>query len=461
MRKFRTQLTLTIALIVFATVALISILANTFINMEFEKYAQEQQQSRAADIAANLSHQYNSMAGEWNIEYIHGVGMTAMVDGYIIRLMDLRGNMVWDAENHDMETCTQVMMDIIGRMEKKRPDLSGSFVTQEYDLKQNSQKIGSVEIQYYGPFFLSESDFHFLDSLNLVLFAVGLLALLCSLLAGGFLAKRISRPIIKTAQYAYQIAEGNYKIRFEDTIKTRELDELVKAVNHIAASLDNQELLRKRLTTDVAHELRTPLTAVASHLEAMIEGLWEITPQRLQSCYEEIGRISGLISDLEQLAKVENENLRLKKADVDLLELVHTVAWNFETESSKKNLSVSISGAETHVTADKDRLNQVLANLLSNAIKYTPENGEIHMTVKDTNQSGIVVIADNGIGIPQKDLPFIFERFYRTDKSRNRSTGGAGIGLAIVKSIVTAHGGTITAESGDGQGSRFTVTLPK
>jgi signal transduction histidine kinase len=199
----------------------------------------------------------------------------------------------------------------------------------------------------------------------------------------------------------------------------------------------------------------------------MLEGLWGITPQRLQSCYEEIGRISGLVADLEQLAKAENDNLQLIKTDVDLLELVNVVIGNFKTESMKKNLSVHVTGKETVVQADKDRLNQVLVNLLSNAIKYTPENGRIQSTVKVTDQSGIVIIEDNGIGIPEKDLPFIFERFYRTDTSRSRSTGGSGsgsgsgLGLAIAKTIVTAHGGTITAESLSGKGSRFTLTLPK
>jgi len=368
---------------------------------------------------------------------------------------------VWDAENHDMTACSQMMMDITRRMEQNRPGLNGGFGSREYDLEQDSQKIGSVDIQSYGPYFLNESEFHFLHSLNLVLAAVGLLALFCSLAAGGFLAKRISRPVIKTAHIAKQIAEGNYNIRFEENIKTRELDELVAAVNHMAASLDHQEGLRKRLTTDVAHELRTPLAAVASHLEAMIEGLWEITPGRLQSCYEEIGRISGLVADLERLAQVENESLQLIKADVDLFELSHTVGGNLESECAKKNISLTVDGAESHVDADKDRLNQALVNLLSNAIKFTPENGKIHVTVKDTAASGIVLIEDNGVGIPEKDLPFIFERFYRTDKSRSRRAGGAGIGLTIVKSIVTAHGGTITAESSEGQGSHFTVTLPK
>lgn len=459
--RFRTQLTLTIAVIVLATVALISLLSNIFINMEFEKYTKEQQQTHAKDIATNLSRQFNASTGEWDVEFIHGVGMSAMYDGYIIRLTDSKGNVVWDAENHDMETCSQVMMEIIERMDEKRPSLNGSFVSQEYALKQNSQKIGILVVSYYGPYFLSENDFNFLDSLNLVLVVTGALALLCSLIAGGVLAKRISRPVTKTSHIAKQIAEGDYKIRFEGNIKTFELNELVSAVNHMASSLDSQEELRKRLTNDIAHELRTPLAAVASHLETIIEGVWEPSVERLQSCYEEIERISGLVSDLERLAKVENGAMQLEKTNVNLLELARTVAGNFESESVKKNITLSVNGDQSHVSGDKDRLAQVIVNLLSNAIKYTPEKGQVRILVTDTPQSGIITIEDNGIGIPENELPLIFERFYRTDKSRNRATGGTGIGLAIVKSIVTAHAGTVTAESDEGLGSKFTVMIPK
>ena len=460
-RTFRTQLTMTIALIVLAAVILISLLANIFINMEFEKYAKEQQKAYTANLSANLNHQYSSQTGEWNLEYIHGVGMAALYEGYIILLKDAQGEVVWNAEDHDMETCSQVMMGIMERMEQKRPSLKGGFVSQVHDLQYNGQRVGAVSIRSYGPYFLSEGDFRFLDSLNLILIVIGSLALLSALVAGGLLAKRISRPVIKTAHIAAQIAEGNYKIRFAGNIKTYELDKLVAAVNHMAASLDNQEGLRKQLTTDVAHELRTPLAVISSHLEAMIEGVWEPTPERLESCYEEIGRISGLISDLERLAKIENEMLNLEKADINLLELAHTVAKNFELESAKRDITIQVKGTKSIVSADKDRLKQVLANLISNAIKYSSERGRICVMVNDTDQNGVLVVEDTGIGIPEKDLPFIFERFYRTDHSRSRLTGGAGIGLAIVKSIVSAHGGTVKAESSEGQGSRFTVTLPK
>ena len=281
------------------------------------------------------------------------------------------------------------------------------------------------------------------------------------MIIGSLLAARIARPIRKTVYIAKRISEGNYSIRFEGKTKLKELDELAVAINCLTEGLAEQENLRKRLTVDVAHELRTPLTTLASHLEAMIEGVWEPSVDRLQSCYEEISRLSGLVSDLERLAKTESDNLVLNKSDVDLMVIAHSCYDRYEIEAKKKNISLVIAGSSTIVHADKDRLSQVMENLLSNAIKYTPEYGHIRIEVREAEESSIIMIEDDGIGIPEQELSLVFERFYRTDKSRNRKTGGAGIGLAIVKSIVTAHGGTVQAESSAEQGSRFTVTLPK
>jgi signal transduction histidine kinase len=233
------------------------------------------------------------------------------------------------------------------------------------------------------------------------------------------------------------------------------------AVNHLAGALSEQENLRKRMTTDIAHELRTPLTAVCSHLEAMTEGLWKVTPERLQGCYDEITRLGILVEDLERLAKIESENLKLNKARIDLLEVVRTVAENMTAITDKKNQSLSVSGSCCFVNADKDRMNQVVHNLLSNAAKYTSDGGSIQLGVINAPDGGIVKVKDNGIGIPESELPLIFERFYRTDKSRNRNLGGAGIGLTIVKSIVDAHKGKVFVESQVEQGSCFSVWIPR
>ena len=235
----------------------------------------------------------------------------------------------------------------------------------------------------------------------------------------------------------------------------------MSAINFLATNLASQENLRKQLTTNVAHELRTPLTAIRSYLEAMIEGLWEITPKRLSGCLDEVKRLSNLVADLERLAKIEGENLKLNKTQFDLFEMVQVIKNNFSAEAAKKNLSLVLEGETFLIYADKDRMSQVVTNLLSNAIKYTPEHGIVCLKVKLEEKSAFIIVEDTGIGISKEESTLIFERFYRTDKSRNRKTGGAGIGLTIVKSIVSAHNGTISIKSKEDEGSRFIVTLPR
>lgn len=301
----------------------------------------------------------------------------------------------------------------------------------------------------------------FIAALNRILMAVGSISLIGAMIMGVLLAKHIVKPISKAVEITQQISNGDCEARLQEDIRTKELHELAHAVNQMAASLQEQEALRKRLTSDVTHELRTPVANISSYMEMMIDEVMEPTPERLQSCYDELQRLSGLISDLERLRQVENENLALKKTDVDLLKLSRSVMGTFESQLREKNLNGQVSGETSIVSVDRSRMLQVIANLISNAIKYSNNGGVVRVVVEDTKDKGIIHVEDSGIGIPQEDLKRIFERFYRTDKSRNRRTGGAGIGLTIVKTIVQAHRGTISVESEEGRGSRFTVVLPK
>ncbi len=458
-RRLSTQLSAGIALLVLTTIFIISLAANLCINYQFEKYMEAQQKNRSKDIAEGLSRQYDADADEWNLDYIHGYGMYALNEGYILKVYDKNHNMVWDAENHDMTLCHQVMENIRLRMEENRPQLEGDFVTCRYDLEQSGERIGYAEVSYYSPYYMDEDDFHFLESLNQILFVIGILSIAGAVAAGMFLARRITKPITKTMELTREISEGNYTMRFESDIRTKELQDLTQSINHMANALEEQETLRKRLTTDVAHELRTPLTNVSTHLEMMIEGVWEPTPERLQNCYDEIGRITGLVSDLERLRQIESENLELKKEPVNLFSLAQEVCALFEAELGEKHLSCQVEGEAVLVDGDKQRLQQVVVNLLSNAVKFTGVGGRIHILVRNREEGAALVIEDNGIGIPKEDLPLIFERFYRTDYSRSRKSGGAGIGLTIAKAIAQAHGGSLTVESEEGKGSRFTLLL--
>lgn len=460
-RKLSSQLSLGFALIVLVTIALISLVANISIRVQFEKCVCRQQKNFSEEIADSLAPQYNRDTGEWNVEYIHGYGMYALRDGYIIKLCDMDGNVVWDAMNHDMTLCHQVMLEISTRMEEKRPELEGDFLTYRYDLRQGGETVGTLDVSYYGPYYFNEDDFQFLASLNYILFIAGILATAGAVAAGVILARRFSAPISQITGITREISEGNYAIRYESEARTQELEELIDAVNHMAESLERQESIRRRLTSDVAHELRTPIANVSSHLEAIIEGVWEPDTERLQNCYDELGRISDIICDLEKLRQVEDENMILDKEPVDLLELSKGVRTAFEPELDRKQLNCAVDGEAAVVSGDQKRLYQVIYNLMSNAVKYSTEGGHIQIQVSDGPQAAQLTVADQGIGIPKEDLPLIFERFYRTDRSRNRKTGGAGIGLTIVKAIVQAHGGKIEVESEESQGSRFIVTLPK
>lgn len=460
-RKLSTQLSVGFVIIVLVTISLISLTANILINKQFEKYIGQQQQNFSEEMADALAPQYDSSTGEWNRDYIHGFGMYALKDGYIIKLYDAADNVIWDAQNHDMSLCHQIMREISIRMEENRPALDGNFLTYRYDLKQNEEIVGYLDVSYFSPYYFDENDFRFLDSLNQVLLGVGLLSIVGAAIAGVILAKRLSTPISRATEVTGEIADGNYAIRFESNVKTRELAELSEAVNHMAERLEAQEAIRRRLTSDVAHELRTPIANVSAHLEAILEGIWEPTMERLQNCYEELGRISNIISDLEKLRQLENENMTLHKEPVDLLELSQAVRTAFEPELEKKQLTCTVTGKSSIVSGDQKRLHQVIFNLVSNAIKYSVEGGHIHIQIEDGAKASTLIVEDQGIGIAKEDLPLIFERFYRTDRSRNRKTGGAGIGLTIAKTIVQAHGGKITVESKEGEGSRFLVTLPK
>lgn len=459
--SLRSTLAIRFALLVLAAVSLISIVANIMISREFEEYVKEQQKSEADDIAQNISSQYSAANGGWNIDYIHGMGMHALESGFIIKLSDADENVLWDAEHHDMTLCHEVMQSITIRMQEERPDLNGDFVTHRYELEQSGKVTGYLDIRYYSPYYMNENAFQFIAALNRILMAVGGVSLVGAIIMGVLLANSIVKPVSKVVEITQKISDGDYDTRFQEDIPIKELHELAHAVTQMAESLEEQEALRERLTSDVTHELRTPVANLSSYIEMMIDEVMEPTPERLQRCYDELQRLSGLISVLERLRQVENENLVLDKSEVELRELSQTVMGNFESQLREKQLDGQVTGDTSIVSADERRIQQVITNLVSNAIKYSNDGGIVRVVIEDTKDSGILHVEDSGIGIPQEDLKRIFERFYRTDKSRNRKTGGAGIGLTIVKAIVQANKGKISVESEEGKGSRFTIALPK
>jgi two-component system sensor histidine kinase BaeS len=459
--KLSTKLSVGFAFIAFVTVILITLSANILINKQFEEYVAEKQKNFSDEMPLSIEPQYNSETKEWNIDYIHGFGMYALNNGYIIKLYDNNKEIIWDASNHDMTLCHKTMQNISSRMKESRPSLDGEFSTHNYELWQNGELVGYLDVSYYGPYYFNDNDFHFLKVLNAIIAVVGVIAVIGAVFAGIIFAKKISVPVVSVTNITKEISNGNYNKKIDTNEDTTEIAQLVQAVNHMSYMLNEQENIRKRLTSDVAHELRTPVANVSANIEAMVEGALEPDNARLESCYNELLRITDIISDLEKLRQIENEKLVLERTSVDVKELCESVIQAFKAQLESKQISCTVNADHVSLMADRNRLYQVMANLISNAIKYTQNGGCINVDVVDNKDFVAISVKDNGIGINESDLPFIFERFYRTDKSRNRTTGGAGIGLAIVKAIVLAHGGEVSVESEEGVGSTFKVVLPQ
>lgn len=276
------------------------------------------------------------------------------------------------------------------------------------------------------------------------------------------MANRISRPVLNVSKRAYLISKGSYQMTGDMSSEITELQTLIESINRLGLSLETQENLRKRLMSDIAHELRNPLTIIKSHLEAFEDGVWEATPERLKLTVGEIDRLSLLISEVEKLTSIENMGKSLVLDVVNLSEVLEKTALTFDPLYRSKMVGLSRQiEPDIMIAVDITKIRQAVENLLTNALRYTDENGSVMLEMRSRENDVEISVQDSGIGISEVDLPNIFERFYRTDKSRTRASGGIGIGLAICKAIVEAHSGKIRVESKEGIGSKFTITIPK
>lgn len=463
MRKYslRAKLSAAFMFIAFFLFVVISIFTNFILKRQFEDYTVSKLDRTIQDTVSLITGRFDDWMNTWNLTGIENAGMDALGDGLILRIKDRSGNVVWDARIHNNGMCTRILEQMAGNMQSYDKNFKGGYEEKTYPIVLSGQTAGSVDIGYYGPYFYSDTDIQFLDTLNSFLVYAAAASLMVCIAFGTYMAGRLTKPITGVIQTAGKMARGDLGSRITVRSSTREIGELTDSINRLAQALGRQELLRKRLTADVAHELRTPLATLQSHIEAMIDGVWKPGRNRLISCREEILRLTKLVGELETLSRYEGENLTLHIERLDISRLLGNILTNFEGSLKRKGINLVFDAGEHWADADKDKISQVFINLISNAQKFTPEGGKIEIRVSETEGVVAVSVGDTGSGIPKEDMPHIFERFYRADRSRSRDTGGFGIGLAIAKSIVEAHGGTITAESEEGKGSVFTVSLPK
>ncbi|MDR1318515.1 MAG: HAMP domain-containing histidine kinase [Treponema sp.] len=469
MISLKNRLALTWALFISLALGVLTLVINVFTGYVFTALIKENIAGKSAEIVETIGGQYNPLSRSFDAPSVEAVGMYFVHEGYIITVEDEKGGPVWDARSCDMQQCADVINGITERMESSFR-LRGEIQKREYPVNYFGSTVGNISIETYGPFFFSETESKFLGSVNKLLFAAGLVFILLSIAVSVPLSRAIARPVLKAGEATRKIARAhaggnnfqNLQIRLDEGYKTRELAELSAAVNELAAELEEGERRQKQLTSDIAHELRTPLACLQGNIEAMLDGVWEPGPERLASCHEEVLRLGRLVQDLNTLTSLEWEKLILNKSEFDLSSLLRLTSGQFSAAAREKGIALNLNLAPGLVNADYDRLKQVFINLLSNAVKYT-DRGSITVNAEQITEpteeqtgeaspgqagpSWLVSVADTGAGIGAEDLPHIFERFYRCDKSRSRGAGGAGIGLTIAAAIIAAHGGSISAES--------------
>jgi two-component system sensor histidine kinase BaeS len=306
----------------------------------------------------------------------------------------------------------------------------------------------------------TETQEMFLDAVHRYLVWASLAAVALAGVSSFLLTRKVLQPLSRMADVTRAVAAGNYRAR-APVDSGDEIGQLGDAFNRMANSLERVEQLRKAMVADVAHELRTPLTNVRGYLEALSDGVLSPSPETFAILQQEILRLVRLAEDLLQLAKADAARAHLQRQAVSLPALVDEVLDPYRLRFRDKGITAQVQvapGAE-RVSADRDRLAQMVGNLAENAWQYTVPGGAVTVYVERVADGIRLTVANTGDGITAEDLPFVFERFYRADKSRSRELGGAGIGLAIVKELAEAHGGSVGATSSAGE-TRVWFTLP-
>lgn len=297
-----------------------------------------------------------------------------------------------------------------------------------------------------------------------------LLALLAafgtSIVVTVILVRRLVRPIRKIRAAVGEITEGDYSARVPESSIGAEFTELMVAFNSMATELEGTELTRQRLLSDLAHEMRTPVSTLDGYLEAMQDGVAQADEQTLVMLREQTERLKRLAEDIALVSAAEEGQLRLRPAPVAVGELLDSASTQIRARYEAAGVRLIVrAGARVsamEITVDRNRIGQVLTNLLDNALQHTGSGDEVVLSARTSGSSVTFEVADTGDGIEASHLPHLFERFYRADSARDRTQGGSGIGLPIVRSIVTAHRGSVCAFSeGLGRGAVFTVDLPQ
>ncbi|MEH7111888.1 HAMP domain-containing sensor histidine kinase [Neobacillus niacini] len=449
MQSINRRLSILFILCAMAAIFLVTVFVNMTVSNKFNEYMIDIQNKRYERIVSYFEEAYKR-EGKWTkatgIELMH----EAYMGNYCLTLMDSNKESVWGMDPEDL--LSQIH---IGEMSIQ----DGVYTTKTFEIKVDGNIVGFVDIGQYSSVLLSEEDLTFKDSINKSIVLSGLLTLIIIGSFSLFFSKQFSNPIREVAKMSVSLSQGNFNAKSNIKSNIEELEDLRMSINILAEKLNYQDTLRKRLVSDITHETRTPLNVLQNNLEAMIDGVFPVTKEGLNYLNEEVIRFGKLINDLNLLKEFESESIKLKYETIFLDELITEISRDFFRAAENKNINIEYTiqpNEKYRIIGDKDKIKQVLINLLSNSLKFSDSNGEIFINLYKENKDIIVEFVDNGIGINQEDLPFIFERLYRGDKSRNQIEGN-GIGLTIVKNILDLHNAMIKVDSKEGTGTTVKI----
>ena len=442
--SIRWRLLLSFALVIAAALGLAALFVSRAASAEIERYEENARTERSEHLRSILARQYAQSRGWGEVQnMLEQVGelyfqRVVVVTPRGLVVADSRGSLVGRRVSGTVESERQLVMAGAGG------DLGIMLVNPE-----------PLPDEPAAPQLESS-----LPSINRFLIWSGIPLAIVALVLTYFLSRRILSPVESLSKAAAALAQGDFSRRVNVRSKD-EVGELSRTFNAMAEEMAKTEEIRRSLVADVAHELRTPLSNIRGYVEAIRDGLAKADDTTLDSMHEEATLLTRLIEDLQELTLAESGQMALHAQACDLADMVRKATTALQPQIDAKGISITtdIMGHGT-VQADPERIGQVLRNLLVNATNYTAQGGSIRVTVDQREDEAEVSVTDTGTGIPENELPYVFERFYRVDKSRSRATGGVGLGLTIVKRLVEAHGGKIRVESREGVGSTFSFTLP-
>ena len=455
--KLSKKLTMSFIFSIILSIFIISLISNSMINRKFESFLVKERENRFEQIKRDINDLY--LKNSYTLSQ-RDIANYASLEGVYIEIRDINNQTQCHSNKGQNMGMHRRMMNN-GHMRMMQNISAGNYLERSFPLLDDKNIVGTLIIGYIDNSYLTESALIFKNTLTKSFMVSGIITIILGFGISIFLSKGLTNPLVNIRNTASEIRKGNLEYRSKVNTNTTEILELSDSINFLGETLANQANIRKRYATDIAHELRTPLTTLKSHLEAIIDGVWEPSEKHLSILMEEVERLSNLVEDLKNSFNAEEIKINTKKTQFNISAELEKIITAFMPLYNEKNFSIDYSLEENiEIFMDKDKFKQIIYNLLSNSIKYLKENGTVFISLKEYEKKVIIKIKDNGIGIKKEDLPFIFERFYRSDISRNKETGGTGLGLSIVKSLVEAHNGIIEVQSEYNKGTEITIVLP-